>query len=304
MKKENLQKKIALIALTGLLGSGLLLCTKEQDLEIKGSNELEETISFDELLKEEENKEIPSIVHVEDKNRNWKNYSSLNRLLYHTEDGNLKMIFMVPDDKKENKTIYKSITNPSISFVLNENDQYLENNSLLNKEEFSYNNIPLFFTTYQEERLSYNTALKKEQEFANTYEQKVTIAEDANKDWKMYQEIVQVVYEVEITGEKQVITMGLESRNRNQVEEKRIYRGLDIPEVTLVETQDLKTYEITYEFSKNDLLLFNKKEWNQNINVIDIVGRLGGSYTLHYEEILENQEQYKEQNLNNKNLKR
>ena len=96
--------------------------------------------------------------------------------------------------------------------------------------------------------ISYEEAVQTGEEFAKLYNKSITIAQDANRDWKIYPEIAYVIYETEEMFEKGALVMGLEERNDNQ----SIYRSLTTPEITLIVKQNKETNKTEYKLVKGN----------------------------------------------------
>lgn len=282
MKKEFWTKRIALMALTGLISSGLFVgCQKNENTnentnistESENQDKHNENTNIPTKSENQDKYFVPNLVIAEYKNNGEKEAKVVNLKSSHED---LTLLDFVTDPTK----FYK---NGKIVTIANENAK-------MELEDLGYTDIQIIDDVYSYVQqycefgeglnVSYDVIKKVEEGYGNSRTIKSILAENANREWKEYHEIVKVAYVM--NGEQTICLMGLESDSATG----RIYRSLTCPEITLAETIDENKDIIKREIVTNSMLSKPNEELRQNAKVRKF-GTYMSTHQFSYDKVLE-----------------
>lgn len=257
MKKDNRANKIALVALTGLLSSGILMgCQKEENNEFVQEQTLEEYF-------------VPDYAFLK--------YEYLG-------EENAKVVEV---SKVDDSTLScQSVTTPDLVMIITKNGDEISYsiagvpafNVQLDTQLYSY--VQQYCTPENSLYISKDTINKIEENYDNERPISSVLAEDANGEWNVYKNLHRVTIQNE-DGEYEVLLMGAIEEEKSHA----ILRSLTTPELFL-EIIYNEDYTITYLLKTNALLPEQNVDFTKSNVVIEDVVVMGLSQS-SYEYVLQ-----------------
>ncbi len=274
VKKEFWAKRIALVALTGLISSGTLIGCQENEITKVGTSNMQEA---------------EGEVDIERKEFFVPKYALLEYELNGKQYGKVVSILK----QNENKFLCKSVTEPDfVVSVCKNNDEITYNveKTIDSTDIEMYKNIKLDTDLYAYVQqycefgdgvnISKDTILKIEEGYLNKKEKvlKFTLAENANGDWKEYLSLHTVAVCRNEEGEKYELLVLLETDEKD----KKVYRSLTNPEISVVEIYDENGYFLKYELQKKNGLEKQNEEFTKQNEVLYTVSSFGAPTQISY----------------------
>lgn len=272
MKKEYWTKRIALVALTGLIGSGLLTGCQKEDTN--------ESVTISSESQNQEKYFVPDYA-----------------LLEYEYDGEKSAKVVEMTIKDENTIFCQSVTTPDLEATISKNGDKITCSmglTIYPFKEMSVSNVNLdthlyaYVQQYCDPKdglyISKEIMNKIEENYGNQRVISSVLVENANGEWGIYENISSVTYKTP-ENEMKTLMMAEESNTKNQI----IYRSLTIPELTLIETFSNadENYQVNYEFRIDNSEKLNENFSRQN-EVISVATCIGAAQ-LSYEEIKEHE---------------
>lgn len=276
MKKDVWKKRVALVALTGLL-SGIVLCQKQEFKIVGIGNKNKKELDID-----------------MEESQNDKTYFVPDYALLEYERFGEKQAKVVEVSKIDENTVFcQSITTPDLVATITKNGDeitYSMGSTTYPFKEFQATNIHLdthlysYVQQYCEPEdslyISKETMQKIEDDYGKERVISSVLAENANGEWKVYKDFHSVSIQNE-NGEINYLLMASEQEDKNY----GLYRSLTNPEVYL-EVIYNEDCTITY-LLKTDAMLESQNEDFSNTNKVIGEATIIGLNQMSYGEALQ-----------------
>lgn len=278
MKKEYWTKRIALVALTGLLSGSVLTACQKQEFKV---------VEIGDTNKEKLDKDM-------EESQNDKTYFVPDYALLEYERFGEKQAKVVEVSKIDENTIFcQSITTPDLVATISKNGDEITCSMGLTVYPFkempvSSVNLDTHLYAYVQQYCDPKDGLYISKEIMNKIEENYgnqrvissVLAENANGEWKVYKDLHSVAIQNE-NGENNYLLMVSEKEDKNY----GFYRSLTTPEVYLevIYNEDCTT---TYVL-KTDAMLENQNEEFSKKNKVIGEATVIGLTQMSYEEVLQ-----------------